>query len=149
MWYAVSSPERRKGSAVSALSDYIKYRMKVLGKQQNEVAADAGITESTLSNILNPNKKKKSATVPRPETIKGLAKALDIEGALLTALLGYPIGPTENADRYDEIAHRLSGVPWLADRLPDLMDLPEEHFQELMKLVDFRRWQDSANQPKP
>lgn len=145
MWYAVSSPERRKERAVSALADYIKYRMRILGKQQNEIAAAAGITESTLSNILNPKKK----TTPRPETIKGLAKALDTEGALLTSLLGYPIGPTGDAGRYDEIADRLPGVPWLADRLPDLMDLSEEHFQELMKQVDFRRWQDNANQPKP
>lgn len=42
----------REGSAMSALANYIRRQMDALGKNQAEIAALAGITESTLSNIL-------------------------------------------------------------------------------------------------
>jgi transcriptional regulator with XRE-family HTH domain len=130
---------------VSALANFIRSRMRFLGKNQVDIAAGAGIKESTLSNILNP-KKKSGSTIPRPATIRGLAKALQTEGALLTSLLGYPVGPVGDDDRYEEIARRLPGVPWLADRLPDLMELSEDEFRDLMEWLDFRR--QNANRSK-
>lgn len=148
MCYPVFSVATMKESTVSALANFIRSRMRQIGKNQVDVASGAGIKESTLSNILNP-KKKSGATIPRPGTIKGLAKALDTEGALLTSLLGYPVGPVGDGDRYEEIARRLPGVPWLADRLSDLMELSEEEFRELMELVDFRRQQRTENRSKP
>jgi len=39
-------------------------------------------------------------------------------------------------------------VPWLADRLPDLMELSEDEFRDLMEWVDFRR-NHNVNRPKP
>ncbi len=150
MWYAMRGVERAKESAVSALANYIRSRMKLLERNQTDIAGRAGITESTLSNILNSKKKKDgSSTIPRPETIKGLARALETEGALLTSLLGYPVGPVGDSDRYEEISRRLPGVPWLADRLSDLMELSEDEFHELMEWIDFRRRQGSGSQPRP
>jgi len=138
MWYPMPSVATTKESTVSALANFIRSRMKYLGKSQVDIAGMAGIKESTLSNILNP-KKEAGSIIPRPGTIKGLAKALQTEGALLTSLLGYPVGPVGDDDRYEEIARRLPGVPWLADRLPDLMELSEDEFRDLMEWLDFRR----------
>jgi len=144
----MSSVAKTEEGMVSALANFIRSRMRFLGKNQSDIAAGAGIKESTLSNILNP-KKKSGSTIPRPATIKGLAKALETEGALLTSLLGYPVGPIGDDDRYDEIARRLPGVPWLADRLPDLIELSEDEFRDLMEWLDFRRGQGNANRSKP
>jgi len=148
MCYSMSSVAKAEEVVVSALANFIRSRMRFLGKSQADIAGMAGIKESTLSNILNP-KKKSGSTIPRPGTIKGLAKALETEGALLTSLLGYPVGPIGDGDRYEEIVRRLPGVPWLADRLPDLMELSEDEFRDLMQWVDFRRNQKNASRSKP
>ncbi len=140
MWYHSINRTGRRGqsrrSAVSALADFIRYRMDVLGKNQSEIAADAGIGEPALSYILT----KKREVRPTPDTIRGLAKALDVKPALLTSLLGYPVEPIPDIDeRLYEIARQLLAAPWVADRIDDLLRVPRDEFDELMRYLSFRR----------
>lgn len=151
MWYYSLGQRKniadRRGGAVSALINFIRYRMKELNKNQTVIADEAGIRESSLSYLL-----KKKDPHPRPKTIKGLAKALEVKASLLTSLLGYPTEPIPDIDeRLYEIARRLLGAPWVVDRMDDLMRLPRDEFDDLMEWLDFQknRAAGSGSQSKP
>jgi transcriptional regulator with XRE-family HTH domain len=152
MWYhsinRTPKSGKSKGGVVSALTDFIRYRMDVLKKNQSEVAADAGIGEPALSYIMT----KKKEVRPTPDTIKGLAKAREVRPALLTSLLGYPVEPIPDIDeRLYEIARQLLVAPWVADRIDDLLKVPRGEFDELMRYLEFRRNPpgESGNQSTP
>lgn len=142
-----------RGSAMSALVNFIRYQMKVLHKNQATVASIAEISESSLSYILNKKPKKDGDQVrPEPATLKGIAKALEVHPSVLTALLGYPTEPIPNVDeRLYELARQLMGAPWVADRLGDLLLLPQAEFEELITWLEFQKSRSvgSENQSKP
>lgn len=120
---------------MSALANFIRHRMAVLNKSQADIVHAAKIGQPALSNILT-----KKNVRPVPRTIKGLAKALEVEAPLLTSLLGYPTEPIADVDeRLYEVARQLLGAPWLADRVDDLIALPREEFDELMDFLDHKR----------
>lgn len=121
--------------AMSALADVIRRWLEHNSKSQNELARLAGIRTSSLSYIVN-----KEDALPKPVTIKKLAAAMDVDGVVLTALLGYPTQPRgQPADEYVELARRLEALPWLVERLNDLLHLDQKEFQEVMDYLDYRR----------
>ena len=132
---------QRRGHTVSALVNFIRHRMKVLEINQAKVAAIAEISESSLSYILTKKPKKEGDQVrPEPDTIKGLAKAIEVHPSVLTFLLGYPTEPIPDIDeRLYELARQLLGAPWLAERIGDFLRLPRSEFDELMRYLDFHR----------
>lgn len=133
---------------MSALVNFIRYRMDVLKKNQVEVATEAEIGEPALSYILT----RKKEVRPKPDTIRGLAKALEVHPSVLTALLGYPTEPIPNVDeRLYEIARQLTGAPWVADRMDQLLSLPQTEFEELITWLEFQksRVAGNGNQSKP
>lgn len=106
---------------------------------QNELAHAAGIRTSTLSYILN-----KEDANPRPDTIKKLARAMNVDGVVLTALLGYPVQASDQPDNeYELLARELRAFPWLVRRIHDFFLLPETEFLEAMDYLDYRRRQAS------
>jgi transcriptional regulator with XRE-family HTH domain len=132
---------------VSALTNFIRHRIKELDKSQAEVAALAGIRESSLSYILS-----KTDPRPTPRVIKGLGRALEVHPSVLTSLMGYPVEPIPDVDdRLYEFARQLLGAPWLADRLTDLLRLPQDEFDDLMEWLDFQKSRsgESGNRSKP
>lgn len=142
-----------KGSAMSALVNFIRYRMKLLHKNQATVASIAGIRESSLSYILTKKPKKAGNQVrPEPDTIKGIAKAIEVHPSVLTSLLGYPTEPIPGVDeRLYEIARQLIGAPWVADRMADLLALPQGEFEDLIEWLEFQKSRSvgNENQSKP
>lgn len=133
--YRTQADEREESRAMSALANAIREWLKqndagIHG--QNELADVAEIRRSTLSNIMNSER-----TIPRPTTIKKLAGAMNVEGVLLTALLGYPTRASGDPDgKYVEIARQLEAFPWLITRLDDLLHLDESEFREAMEHFD-------------
>lgn len=120
---------------MSRLANFIRERMAARGWSQGQLAAKAAIRDSTLSNILN-----KDGVIPRPDTVKALAEALEVDPPLLTALLGYPIDSSSDPGaRYVRLAREIEALPWVAERIDDLLRLSPERFQELMDYLDFRR----------
>lgn len=149
MWYYSIREEgnglQLRSGAVSRLVEYIKHRMEELKRLPSEVADKGELKRQSFSHILNKEendakKGKQSKPVrPEPETIRKIAKGLDVEPALLTALMDYPTEPIEGIDpRYYEIAQRLEGAPWLANRMEDLLSLPRTEFEEVMNHLDYR-----------
>lgn len=136
MWYhATNRRALDRDNGVSRLANFLRERMAARGWNQGQLAAKAEIRESTLSNILN-----KEGVIPRPDTVKALAKALEIDPPFLTALLDYPIDSSSNPNsRYVRLARELEASPWLAERIDDLLHLSPEEFRELMDYLDFRR----------
>lgn len=133
---------------MTALADFIRYRMEKLKKNQAEIAAAAGIGEPALSYIMTRKKPVRSA----PDTIKGLAKALEVHPAVLTTILGYPTEPIPGVDeRLYEIARQLLTAPWVADRLSDLLALPQAEFEDLITWLEFQKSRSvgSENRSKP
>ena len=122
---------------MSALANVIREFIRQNDKGihgQNELASVAGIRKSTLSYIMN-----KEDANPRPETIKKLAKAMGVEGVVLTALLGYPVQADAEPDgKYILLARQLDAFPWLVRRLDDFLKLSESRFLEAMDYLDHR-----------
>jgi transcriptional regulator with XRE-family HTH domain len=140
MWYYSvdrTVPKRGKGGAMSALANVIREWLDHNNKGQNWLASEAKIRTSTLSHLLN-----KENALPRPATVKKLAHAMNIEGVILTALLGYPVQASDDPNgQYVEIARQLAAFPWLVHRLNDLLHLEESEFEEMMNYLRFRRQQ--------
>lgn len=142
MWYdpsyrtvVVTKGGRRAMSALAnVIRDFIDHNAKGI-HGQNELAHAAGIRTSSLSYIMN-----KETALPRPSTITKLAAAMDVDGALLTALLGYPIQASgEPEERYVLLARQLEAFPWLQRRLDDFLRLPQAEFEEAMDYLAHRR----------
>jgi transcriptional regulator with XRE-family HTH domain len=129
---------QQRGGFVSALVNFINERMKRLGKNQAQIAAAAGLQPGAISYILTKEAKGGKPVRPEPETIRKLAIGLEVHPSLLTFLMGYPTEPVKDIDdRLYEMAMRLLGAPWLADRIDDFLRLPRSEFDELMKFHDF------------
>jgi transcriptional regulator with XRE-family HTH domain len=149
LWYdpihRTQAVDREESRAMSALANAIREWLKDNDKGihgQNELAGVAGIRISSLSYIMN-----KEDANPRPETIKKLAVAMGIEGAVLTALLGYPVQASGDPDgKYVQMARELEAFPWLVRRLDDFLRLPEWEFEEAMDQLEFRRRRRAARQ---
>lgn len=115
------------------LGNFLRDELERRGWTQAELSRASGVGTSGLSSIVSGKTR-----LPEPETIRAIARALDIEGARLTALLGYPVDVGAYADRYIEINQRLDGAPWLVERLPDLLRLTADQFREAIAYLDFR-----------
>lgn len=141
----------RRGRAMSALVNFIKYRMEQLGKIPAQVADDGELSRSALSYILTEKKKSGKPVRPEPETIRKLAKGLEVHPSVLTSAMGYSVEPIPGIDeRLYEIARRLLVAPWVAERIDDFMQLPRSEFDELMRYLDFHRPPPpNADQSKP
>lgn len=138
-YYSLSRTIGRSG-AVSALVNFINEQMRRLGKTQSQIADASGLRRGVLSNILTKEERGGKPVRPEPDTIKKLAVGLEVHPALLTSLLGYPTDPIPGIDeRIYELAKRLTGAPWLVDRLDDFLKLPRDEFDELMRYLDYRR----------
>ncbi len=147
MWYdsvhRISTSDREGSRAMSALANVIRMWLDHNGKGQNWLASKAKIRTSTLSYLMN-----KEDALPRPETVKKLALAMDIEGVILTELLGYPVTASDDLDgKYVELARQLEAFPWLVERLNDLLHLEESEFVEMMDYLRFRH--QSGDRSKP
>jgi transcriptional regulator with XRE-family HTH domain len=141
----------RRGRAMSALVNYINHRMKELKKIPAQVADDGGLSRSALSYILKQKMSGKSVR-PEPDTIKKIAKGLEVHPSLLTSLMGYSVEPIPGVDeRLYEIARQLLGAPWVADRLNDFVSLPQDEFEDLINWLEFQKGRagGSANRSTP
>ena len=117
----------------NVIRDFIEHNDKGI-HGQNELADVAGIRRSTLSNIVN-----KENVNPRPDTIRKLARAMGVDGVVLTALLGYPVQADGDPDgRFVLLARQLDAFPWLVERLDDFLKLSERRFLEAMDYLDHR-----------
>ncbi len=126
--------------AMSALVNFINYQMGMLGKIPAQVADDGGLSRSALSYILTKEAKGGKPPLPEPETIKKLAKGLEVHPSNLTSSMGYPTDPIPDIDeRLYALALQLLGAPWLAERIDDFLRLPRGEFDELMRYLDFHR----------
>lgn len=129
---------RQGDRAMSALVNFINDRMGKLGKIPAQVADDGGLSRSALSYILTKEKKGGSPPMPVPETIKKLAKGLEVHPAILTSSMGYPTDPIPDIDeRLYVLALQLLAAPWLAERIDDFLRLPRSEFDELMRYLDY------------
>lgn len=136
---------QQRGQPVSPLVNFIQHRMKQLGKSQSQIADDSDVSRGVLSNIMTKEAKGGKPVRPEPETIRKLAVGLEVHPSLLTSLLGYPTDPIPGIDEpVYELAKRIIGAPWLADRIDDFLDLPRSEFDELMNHLDYRRSRRSA-----
>lgn len=111
---------------------------------QNELADMAKISHGAMSSIMTGKTK-----LPHPDTIKKLAAVMDVDGAVLTGLLGYPTQASGEPDaRFVELARRLEAFPWLVRRIDDFLKLSEARFYEAMDYLDHRdhRAADRSNQ---
>ena len=115
------------------IGNYITNELKQQGKDQAWLAEQTGLSTSAISAITTGKTR-----LPAPATVKALALALGVEGARLTAMLGYPIDMGGNVARYAELSLRLESNPELAARLPDLLALSAERFRDLMAYLDHR-----------
>lgn len=148
-YYSLNDMANSMGrGAMSKLTDFLEHRRKWLKMRPAEVADKAEISRSSYSYII---KKGKTGEVrPEPDTIRALAKALEVPPPLLTALMGYPTEPITDIDeRLYELARQLLGAPWLADRISDFLRLPRSEFDELMRYLDYRLPHPDADQSKP
>lgn len=131
----------KEGRVPSAVAVFLEAEMKKRGWQPGDLASAADMRPSTLSYILN-----KPNSIPRPEAVKALARALEVDASLITALAGYPIeGSADPEGRYAVIGRQVSALPWLAERVTDLLQLSQGEFQELMDYLDFRRSRQSRD----
>jgi transcriptional regulator with XRE-family HTH domain len=137
---------------MSALVNFIKYRMEKLKKIPSQVADDGGLSRSALSYVLKEKKSGKPVR-PEPDTIKKIAKGLEVHPSILVSAMGYPTDPIPGVDeRLYEIASRLLAAPWLADRIDDLLAVPRDEFDDLMDILDQkerRRRQRNGTQSTP
>ena len=125
---------------MSALVNYIRHRMGQLGKLQSQVADDGGLKRQVLSNIMTKEAKGGKPVRPEPDTIKKIAKGLDVHPSILVAAMGYPTDPIAGVDeRLYEVASRLLAAPWLVDRIDDLLAVPRDEFDDLMDILDQKR----------
>lgn len=143
MWYdpidrpSTSCQSNEGNGAMSALANAIRKWLEDNQegiRTQNQLADAADISRSALSNIMT------SDAIPRPATIIKLARAMGIDGVLLTSLLGYPVQPSGEPDaQYVQLARQLAAFPWLVQRANDFLHLPESEFREAMDYLDHRR----------
>lgn len=125
----------KEAGVPSAVAVFLEAEMKKRGWQPSDLASKAELRPSTLSYILNTPR-----AIPRPEAVKALAGALEVDASLITSLAGYPIEASNDPDgRYAVIGRQVSALPWLAERVTDFLALSQEEFQGLMDYLDFRR----------
>lgn len=115
------------------LGNYIAEELERQGKTQAWLAEQTGLSTSAISAIVLGK-----TELPEPATIRALAKGLGVEGARLTLLLGYPIDMGGNVARYAEIGLQLDSNPKLLEHLGDLLLLPKEEFDYLIRYLDLR-----------
>lgn len=121
------------------IAHFIDAEMARQGIDAAELARRSGLDPSVISKILT---KKGNPTLPKPATIRALAKGFGIDGGFLTAILGYPIEVTQQtAENYAQLARELTAFPWLVERWPELVALSPAEFSEAMDYVAFRRRQ--------
>ena len=115
------------------IGNYIANELAQQGKDQVWLSEQTRLSTSTISAIVTGK-----TVLPTPDTVRALALALGVEGARLTALLGYPIDMGGHETRYMELSLRLESNPLLAERLPDLLVLPADRFRDVLAYLDHR-----------
>lgn len=121
------------------IARFIEAELARQGIDAAELARRSELHPSVISKILT---KKGAPTLPKPATIRALARGFGIDGGFLTAILGYPIEVThQTAENYAQLAQEITASPWLLERWPELVALSPEEFSEAMDYVAFRRHQ--------
>lgn len=123
-----------KNLTASALAGYLRKELADRNLSQAQLASMAGIRESTLSNLLN-----KPNVLPKPETLRKLATALNVPEAQLTALAGYAIdGAPGLADRYLRMARLIQTLSWLESGVEKWLQLPENEQEDILFQIESR-----------
>lgn len=117
----------------TALANFIRQWVKSRGMTLTELAVDADIPKTTLSNILN-----KPHQMPDILTLVKLAPALQTDLRTLLELCGIrvEVAASRDAER-QKLGVMLEAIPWLRDLIGPLATLPPE---DQAGVVGYLQW---------
>ncbi len=107
---------------------------KYLGtRRQSWLAKEAGVTQSTVSRII------RGLHTPEPDTIKVIARALNVDVLHLLRLAGVPVPKDQSryAPNVDNLANRINQLPFsLRKRVVDGFDLQLDITTSLLDKIE-------------
>lgn len=116
----------------SALGGYLRAEIDRRGITDERFAEMAGLTKSSLSNILHT-----PGIVPKLTTLAGIAHGLDMPLGRLIEICGFQIGRPDPVANAELIGTMISQVPELRGLVDHLLPLPAEHLHAIEMYVRY------------
>lgn len=123
----------------SALAGFLRSEMERRGWSLTMTAQRSGLNKSTLATIIAEN-----GSVPRLDTLLGIAQALDVPLSRLIRLSGYELGPEHEPIPTIQRALLIESSAPLREAFDALTHLPPEDHRAVLQYI---RWY-AANSPK-
>jgi transcriptional regulator with XRE-family HTH domain len=129
---------------MSALGAYIKEQMAARGWSQTDLEARSGVSDATISRIINKGRR------PEPANVIKLALAFEDAPEKLMILAGYPMGdPVAPEAVEQELLTQMRALPWLSDLAREIAALPVDQQKMVVRVVRAMLETGEQSDPEP